>query len=381
MKICFVYEYYHPHVGGGEMLMQLLAEGLVRRGHQASVVTAQLPGTKKEENINGVEVYRVPVPAIGDRYWFTIFSLRKVMEVGARADIIHTATYNGAISSWIVARIKKKPTVIITHEVLNRLWFRVGINPLAAAGFFLFEKVVLMLPFDSYSCNSQSTMKALTSAGIAGDKAFLAYPGIDYDLFSPANGEQRNKTREEIRRQLGIDEDTFLYLYTGRPGVLKGVEFLIRAVPEIRQKIPGARLLLLLSKKPRSKYKEVTQLVKSLAPADILLHSQVERHELPLYFQAADCIVVPSLNEGFGFTCVEACTSGTPVVATRAGSLPEVVSGDHVLVRPGDAAALAEGVERVYQGRCDYTEPRRFTWDACVDIHLEAYAHLIETRV
>ena len=98
--------------------------------------------------------------------------------------------------------------------------------------------------------------------------------------------------------------------------------------------------------------------------------------DLPGYHQASDCIIIPSLNEGFGFTCVEACTMERPVVVTTAGSLPEVVSGRYVTIAPGDSHAIADGVDKVYGKEYTVTGLKRFTWDEAVDTHLKVFERL-----
>jgi len=57
----------------------------------------------------------------------------------------------------------------------------------------------------------------------------------------------------------------------------------------------------------------------------------VSRSELPSYIAASDCIVVPSLSEGFGFAAAESCAMGKLIVASNVASLPEVVSGKFYL--------------------------------------------------
>ncbi|MBU4185922.1 MAG: glycosyltransferase family 4 protein [Proteobacteria bacterium] len=369
MKICFIIEYYSPHIGGGEVLFQNLAVGLVKAGHQCDVVTCLLPGTEEHEKVNGVDIYRVPVPQFADRYWFTILSIPLAWQIAKKADVIHTMTYNGAFPAWLIARLQKKPVVMLAHEVLGKKWFNLNFNFFISFLCKLLEDLVLCLPYDAYSCNSKSTMNSLKNRGIDPQKLFLAYPGIDYELFVQKAEDQEKK----IRKQLGVRNSTFIYMYYGRPGMVKGIEYLVKAVPLIKKEIPDSKLILILSKRPATKYAEILRLIKELNLEDVIVLDPVPRKLLPYYIQASDCVVVPSINEGFGFTCVEACAMGKPVVATNVGSLPEVISGKYVLVSPGNAEQLAEGVMNICSGRYDISEKKVFRWENTVQKHIEVY--------
>ncbi len=377
MNICFIIEYYYPHIGGFEVLFQNLAEGLVKAGHDCTVVTCRLPGTQKHEVINGVSVHRVSVPSFGDRYWFTFLNVYAAVKHVRSADIVGTTTYNGALTAWLAAKLFNKPVVMVNLEVVGKDWDRLGLHPLLAFIYRFMENCVLSLPFDRNIGISVHTLKALQNWGISSAKLELAYAGIDYALFDPA---KTRRTREDIRDSLGIHHDAFVYLYFGRPGYVKGVANLVKAVPLIRNKIPRSRLVMILSRKPKEGYRRIEMLMAELnleKGEDVLIIDPVAREELPDYLKASDCVVVPSLSEGFGFTCVEACTMGIPVVATAVGSIPEVIFGRYVLVNAGDPSALAEGVERIYTRRYETTENKRFPWDAMVRKHVAIYEALL----
>jgi glycosyltransferase involved in cell wall biosynthesis len=79
---------------------------------------------------------------------------------------------------------------------------------------------------------------------------------------------------------------------------------------------------------------------------DTELRGHVTQDELAALYRGASCLVFPSRYEGFGLPLLEAMASGTPVVATTAGALPEVAGDAAVLVEPGNAVALAGGIER-----------------------------------
>ena len=71
----------------------------------------------------------------------------------------------------------------------------------------------------------------------------------------------------------------------------------------------------------------------------------VSDEQLVRLYANASCLALPSLYEGFGLTAVEAMAAGTPVVAARAGSLPEVTGDAAILVDPYDVQSIASGIE------------------------------------
>lgn len=367
LKVCFVVEYYYPHVGGAEVLFQNLAEGLVRAGHSCDVVTCMLPGSLKEETVNGVRVHRVRVPRSGARHWFTFLGFFKALKYSAKADVVQTTVYNGAPPAWLAAKILRKPLSLFIFEVVGDNWRRIGLSKFMARFYGFLETIVLKLPFDAYVCISKSTLKAAAERGVPKDKLKLSYPGIDYKLFDPAKNRKK-----EVRKALGLQEDAFIYMFFGRPGYVKGVEHLVRAVAVIRERVPGSKLLLILSKEPAEGYAKVMTLIKESGFfKDVIVIDPVAREELPYYIGASDCVVVPSISEGFGFSCAESCAMGVPVVATTAGSLPEVASGKYVMVEPGSAEAIAQGVEKVYKKEYSVSDKKIFSWDSFVKKHIE----------
>ncbi len=92
-----------------------------------------------------------------------------------------------------------------------------------------------------------------------------------------------------------------------------------------------------------------------------------ERQQL---YATARAVVLPSLDEGFGLTALEAMAAGIPIIASNRGSLPEVVGDAGVLIEPGDAAGLADSIERMFtddawaaeRARAGLARARAFTW-------------------
>jgi len=374
MKICFVLEYYFPHIGGAETFFENLAERLAEGGHECFVVTTRLSGTKKYEKIKGVNVWRVNTPRLLDRYWFTFLSIPYVYKIAKECDILHTMTYNGAFSAFFASKILNKPSVITVFEALLDLWKTLsGMNWFNARFHAVVERMVLGLPFNKYACISYYTRNYARLLGISDKKLTMIYPGVDQNLFS-----YQEENGRLIREKLKL-KDNFIYLYFGRPGFFKGVEFLLQAVPLISKAIPKAKLLLILSKEPKGKYKQMLSLIRNLQIRDsVVLLENVHLEDLVKYISGCDCVVLPSLSEGFGFSCVEACSVGKPVVATDIGSIPEVIFGKYVYITPRSPEGVCQGVQEVYSGKVMFRPRKAFNWGECVEKYKEMYFSLLK---
>ncbi|MGA2159306.1 MAG: glycosyltransferase family 4 protein [Dehalococcoidia bacterium] len=369
MKVLFVLENYFPFIGGAEVLFKNLCEGLVAKGYEVTVITSSLPQAPYNEMVNGVQVLRVQTPRKGSRYWFTFMAIPQALKRVKKFDIVQTTTYNGAFPAWLAAGLAGKKCIITVHEIIGSGWKDMqGMNTLTAWLHRFLEWVIVALPFNRYMTVSQYTAKQLEKYHISPKKISTSYNGIDYDFFNIAKAD-----RPAIREMLGL-KDNFVYMYFGRPGISKGVEYLVAAVPLISREIPDARLLLLMGKEPAEGFKKILALVKEMQiEARVLVHDPVPRIELPGYVAAADCVVVPSITEGFGFTAAEACAMDRPVVVSNVGSLPEIVSGTYVMVGPRDAAAIADGVIRIHRGEAITSEKKHFYWASCIDNYDKIY--------
>jgi len=376
MKILLVAEYYIPHIGGVEVLFSNIAKRMADLCHATSVVTARLPGTRKEETIEGVKVFRVKVPSRAGRYWFTVLSIPEILKRAKEADFIHSTTWTGAFPAWLVARLRGKRCVITVHEVNTPVWQYLGKKGPVLWLHKLYEKTLFKLPFYKYIAVSKYTKDCLTKYfNIPARKIDVIYNGIDYDCFDPTKASD-----SLVRKKLELDSE-FVYMYYGRPGFTKGVEYLIQAVPLISKRILNSKLLLILANDPKDRYENIKKMIADLyIENEIMLLDPVPRNELPDYIAASDCVVVPSLSEGFGFTAAEACAMGKPVVASNVASLPEVVSGRYVLVEPRNPEAIAEGVEKVYKGEVGSSEQKVFSWDKCVDGYFKVYEDVMASE-
>lgn len=374
MNILYVYEFYTPHVGGGEIALQHLAEGMAARGHTVHVVTSRLPGTSATQTLNGVRVHRVWVPAFASRYWFMLLSVSSIFRFAKSADFIHTFTYTAVPPAWLVATLRNKKIVLTVHEFWGKLWKSFsGLNQVSALLHQWFERSLFFLPMTQWVAISFATEKNLREIGVSAQKLSIIYQGIDQKLFS----RPPEKEIMSLRTKMNVADQTFVYLFFGRPGISKGLEYLLRAVPEISRTIPDSQLWLILAKEPAAQYQKMIALIKHLGiESSVCLIDPVERKKLPIFLAAAQAVVVPSLSEGFGFSVAEACTVGTPVVGTSVGSIPEVISGKYILIPPADPTAIAQAIQRVREQDLLYTPLKKFTWEENAVKHEQLYNSL-----
>lgn len=376
MKILFVCENYYPHYGGAEVLFKNLAEGFVKEGHKVAIVTTQLSGTKKFEEINGVKIHRVR--CFNNRYLFSFLSIPKVWKLATMADIIQTTTFNGAPPAWLGAKLSRKPVVLTAHEVWIGKWKEVtGFSWVKATLHDLLERMLYALPFDSYICVSKATKKDLLRQGIKPEKATVIYNGFNYDFWNP--NKFSNAKAKEVRKKLKV-EQKFVCFSWGRAGVSKGFQYLIKAAPLIRQKIPNAIILLMLGSKEKYKqnYLKLTKLAAPYGQDLIKIVPSLPYQELGNMIKASDCVMVPSLSEGFGYNVLEASSLGIPLVISDAGSLPEVVSGKYQIFKSKNIADLAEKVHLIAKGNFLEKKAKKYVWKNTISNYLNTYENQIK---
>lgn len=150
-------------------------------------------------------------------------------------------------------------------------------------------------------------------------------PGVDTEMFRPDAG-----ARVEVRRRHGLGTCPVV-LCVSRLVSRKGQDALIRALPSIRARVPGTRLLL-VGGGPRRRH--LQRLADRVGVAgEVVFTGSVPRDELPGHYATGDVFAMPCRTrgggldvEGLGMVFLEAAAAGLPVVAGNSGGAPETVS-------------------------------------------------------
>lgn len=343
-RVLLIVDHFHPVVGGAETLAQEMAQGLAAAGDQVHVLTQQVPrGAPPLEQRDGYTLRRMWVPKILGRFWFMLFAGVYAIARAPYVDLIHGSGYASMWPARLAAWWRRVPAVATVHEVLGENWFlATGLPRGAAALFRWLERRLMRLPFDRYLCVSQYTADRLTGlARIAPKRIDVVYPAVDYNFWHVGRHAAR-----PLREELGLAQDCRIALFFGRPGMSKGVDTLLAAAAEIaRGSKQPVHFVLLLAYEPAAGRAAAQRMVAGLGvSAHVTILAPAPRVELPSYLLAVDCVVIPSLSEGFGYSAVEAATLGCPLVVT-AGHVFEEVLGDRAhYVPPDDPERLAVAI-------------------------------------
>ena len=212
--------------------------------------------------------------------------------------------------------------------------------------------------------------------GVPPERVAVVPGGVDPG-FSPV----KNPTvLAAARRNLGLDDTPFI-LFVGVIEPRKNLRGLMDAfaILKSRYRLPH-RLVIAGGRGWLSdgifQYAERSPLLH-----EMLFTGFVPDADLPALYSAADVLVMPSLYEGFGLPLLEAMACGTPVVASNAASLPEVVGDAGPLVNPNDPDALAEALARVVSDSGLHADLRarglaraaQFTWQTAAAKLLAVY--------
>jgi glycosyltransferase involved in cell wall biosynthesis len=184
--------------------------------------------------------------------------------------------------------------------------------------------------------------------------------GFRSDLFYP-------RDTSECRKALNLPLDKKIILTVGNLEPVKGQAHLVEAVQRIVRERKDILCVIVGAGKVRT---VLERQIRSLRLENYILLAGGKPHdEIPLWMNACDLFVLPSLRESFGVVQIEAMACGKPVVATRNGGSEEVVISDEygLLAEPADPENLAEKIlvalDREWDSEAILAYAERFTWE------------------
>jgi len=375
-NILIISKVFRPNIGGAETHINDLCEYLRKKGYFVNVITYQPLMTRAKastvERHQNLTIIRIPwfghnwyhrlekCPAALFMYlFFGLFLVSFIFLVlnYKKIDVIHAQGYISGAVAKILKKIFRKRAVITLHALFDPIYdFKK--RP-------LLKNVLkgILMHFDGIICLVKKSRDELINMGIPGKKIKICTHWIDLDRFKPFD-------KEICRKRLGLEKE-FILLFVGRLIKVKGVELLLEVATKLRPKIN----FVFIGDGPLSD----AIANKATNSSNIKFLGAVVNEDMPVYYNASDVLIIPSqYEELFGRVAIEALGCGLPVIASRRGSLPEIINSKvGILVEPSKEELL-NAIDYVYDNSNALAGMRISCRDYAVDRFSENNAKVIE---
>ncbi len=291
-----------------------------------------------------------------------IRSTRKLIKAlkSLKPDILHIHGNKTAFVGRVAARRAKINNVIVTVHNFLTYQERRGLKSRLA---FYIERQLAKSTSKIITVSNLLKSNLVKKEGIDKNRIEVIHNGIDLSA--------QKKTFARVRDQHSILPNDFLVLNVARMVDFKGQEYLIKAISKVSIDIPTK--LIIVGDGPLNR--KLRKLVKKYNISDkVVFLNQTEN--IGALYEAADCFVLPSINEPFGLVLLEAMAHKLPIIATKSGGVLDILNeNSSILVEPKEALQIAKAIERLAEEKsltkkitnnafCELKE--RFTLDKMV---------------
>lgn len=405
LRIAYLTYRGKPHVGGQGVYTRHLTKALADLGHHVEVFGGQpypvLDSRISLHKMPSLDIFNDQYPGRFPAYWeikdwpsfvetaqflkgtfgepraFSIRAHRALKERINDFDLVHD---NQCLGYGILKIEKLIPTIVTLHHPITKdrklemehtatWWKREGIRRWYS--FVNMQgKVASKMP-RVVVVSENSIADIHTDMKVSLDRMRLVPVGVDPDLFMPI---------PHVQRKPG-----HLITTASADVALKGLSYLLEALAVLRTE---RDVHLTIIGRPREGAN--ADLITKLGLSDCITHvSGVTDERIVELYAESEMAVVPSLYEGFSLPAIEAMATGTCLVATTGGALPEVTGVDNDTVlscAPGDAIGLAATIRRGLDnaelrnrigaaGRQRVAE--RWTWRHCASLTVDQYREVL----
>lgn len=283
----------------------------------------------------------------------------------ARVSVIHAPAYTAPF--WAGA-----PVVLTIHDVSYELY----------PEWYPYRRDWLRRAF--YRRSARAASRIVTVSEFSASEICRAY-AIDRErvTVTPLGVDRAFGRDAEITCELPAGVTTPFLLHVGDLHERRNLAMLVDALIEARRHFGATSgLSLVLVGSDRGVADGLCRVAhEAEVPEAVVLLGDVSEDRLRALYRCATALVYPSLYEGFGLPLVEAMASGTPVIASSAASIPEVVGDAAVLLDPTDAPAWADAIVRVVNDEtlrdrlraAGLKRASQFTWRRTAELTLDVY--------
>jgi len=269
---------------------------------------------------------------------------------------------NGFVGAHL-KNMYEKPLVVTVHggDVYDLPFRNYWYNSLARSVLTEADEVITVCKFNA---------EKLLSLGVSSDKLHVVPNGYDEHLFKPV-------PIAKAREKLGLPQNKKILLSVGNLVDVKGHAYLTDAMFLVSRKRKDV-LLIIVGSGP---LKELLQsMVKKYGLEDSVMLTGGKKHEeIPIWMNASNIFILPSLQEGFPTVVPEAMACGKPIIATNVGGIPEAITSNDlgILVNPKDPKALAsailEALDKKWESEAILKHAKKYSWGNLAEQIISVY--------
>jgi len=373
------------------------ADSLMRRNIRVFVICPHKPGLPFGELSNNISIIRFP-------YWFTLSGQRLGEKGGIIASLVKSPIITLQIIPFIICQFivvlktirRERIDLIHSHWIIPQGFIGAMVQLCARI-----PHVTSIHGTDIHIIHKYSIMKPLIKFIAHFSNAITANSNHTFRLLKKNIGVQ-NKIIRKIPMGINIQEyegikpfknsELKTVLFVGRLIALKGISNLIKAIKIVQSKNCHVELIIIGEGPKRF---ELEKLANELSiSSNTHFYGNINREKLYQSYKSADVLVLPSTivdgqTEGLGVVLLEAMASGTPVIGSNTGGIPDIIEDgvNGLLVTPGDPQALADAIIRILENPdlADRfrkagleTVRERFSWDVITDQFVEVYQEILK---
>jgi len=336
---------FPPIIGGVETHLTIILPEMVRQGHNVSLLTGSVEGVDGRYDYQGASIFRSPIMDLNWLFKRGLSGLEEEIKQvynkmfdEVKPDVLHAHNmhYFSAPHMRILEKISEEkgiPIILTAHNVWDDV---------------LFLELTQKVKWTHIIAVSHFIKREIIGIGVDDTKITVIHHGIDQERFhagvDPSN----------ILKKYPQLKGRKIIFHPARIGIAKGCDVSIKAINIVRRLYPDVMLVLAGSKNivdwGSTQQKDIAYFVNLIRHFDLkdsILIDSYTLDEVKELYEVADVILYPSTGcEPFGLTMLEAMAMEKPIIVTRMGGMPEIISdGINGFVIPvKDFEALASNI-------------------------------------
>ncbi|MCG2829233.1 glycosyltransferase family 4 protein [Methanothermobacter sp. K4] len=382
MRICFISRFYKPYIkGGAEIYVGKIAEKLAERGYDVFVITPSQSKEEITEDINNVRVYRISPFNVSCAYeasekpiyqkiiyhildLFNVDSYRKIRKIleEERPNIVHIHNYKGlSAAPFKAVKDLKIPLIFTAHDfsllcvrstLLNSKEMICENPPFICELYKRLQRFLVNGKVEVFTSPSKFVLEKLSSNGFFNEVPKLVL---------------RNSIEQETYCKIKKNYDTIDILFVGSLSRHKGPNILIKSFRDIDA--DNLRLHI-VGRGP------IEEELKKMAKDDwrIIFHGFLSGKALAAIYRRANVTVLPSIcYDNSPLVIYESFMNSTPVIASRIGGIPELVTDGYngVLFEAGNVSELTSLINKIAEDPSILEGLERGAYESCKQYQIE----------